>query len=90
MPETPEDVFDRWGVAETRLRFQQGNLPPLWINNATKWLAAHDEQDRLLSEASQAEQARIARSAESAAWIAAKAAIIAAVISGLAWIFPIR
>jgi hypothetical protein len=59
------------------------------------WLAELETDDRIRNEASQASQMRTALSAERAAWIAAKAAISAAILTIigtiimiLTWLFP--
>ena len=70
-------------------RAQDGSAHPMTVS-ALIWLAEQDEDSRKRTEALQAEQTRLNKSTLMAAWIAAGAAIIAVVVTILAWIFPLH
>ena len=85
------------GADRVRLYLISGQLPQGYLVAATTWLAQLDADERARNERLQAEQAKIATSADKAAWIAAKAAIAAVVLTivGLvvgivAWRFPLH
>lgn len=95
--ETTQLQLERMGMAKVRILLSTGGLVQPLYSDAVKWLAQLDEEERTRNEAFMASQMRATRSANRAAWIAAitaiaatMAAIIGAIISYLAWIYPIH
>jgi hypothetical protein len=73
---------------QVRLLLSKDGLPPTWNLTIIEWLGEKDAERRQKNDAWQDEQRQIATSAKKAAWIAAIAAIVACVITLLAWIWP--
>lgn len=95
MTETPEDLYRGWTASQLRVLMQSGGLPPTMNNEAIKWLGDHERREEARISSAQAEQNRTARTAKNAAIVAAIAAtitiplaIIAIMVSVLAWRFP--
>jgi hypothetical protein len=82
------EKFEAQGRNLTMYHLQLDNMPSDEKPEIVEWLAEFDNAERARIEASQAAQMRAAVSANRAAWIAAVAAIAAAVIGVLAWVFP--
>jgi hypothetical protein len=74
--------LEKMGAAQVRILMPH-NLRSDYVPYAAKWLAEQDEAERLRNKASQA-------STQKAAWIAAVAAILAVVVTVLAWLFPLH
>jgi hypothetical protein len=66
--------LEQLGPNQVRLLISSGGLPTGWNVRVAEWLAAKDQEERRLSEASQTEQIEIARAASKAAERAAAAA----------------
>ncbi|MDR3472551.1 MAG: hypothetical protein P4M09_12800 [Devosia sp.] len=87
--------LEGYGPVQVRTLMQSGNWPSHLSLMATKWLAQKDQEERereealrAREEASRAEEIKLARSASTNAKIATAIAIVAVIISFLAWLFP--
>jgi hypothetical protein len=73
-----------------RLQFNTIGFSGPFQISARKWLADLDEAHLVRNEALQAKQTQQSESPLRAAWIAAYAAIIAALVAIVAWIYPLH
>jgi hypothetical protein len=101
-PGSPEDKaffanLETRGVAQVRQMYSAGAWATALMPAVSQWLSERDQEERLRGEASQNERTKIARSGNKGTWIAAVAAIVAAlfsilgtVITYLSWIGPHR
>lgn len=88
----PEDRkrLEELGEAYVRLQFNTIGFSSPFQISARKWLADLDEAHLVRNEALQAKQTQQSESPLKAAWIAAYAAIIAALVAIVAWIYPLH
>jgi hypothetical protein len=83
--------FEEMGELYVRRAMQMSDRFPFpFENSARAWLAERDEAQWPIREARQAKLTRQSESKIRAAWIAALAAILAVIVSILAWTFPLH
>lgn len=80
--DTFEREFERIGEEVVRLELKNGNITGQPAIYASQWLGARAEAREARAEASSRAQIGIARSAKNAAWVAAVAAVVAALTTG--------
>jgi hypothetical protein len=76
------------GVERARLMASTGTLPHHMHGRALEWIAEHDELQKRERLAAEAEQKQLALRTLTMAKVAAWAAVVAVMISVLAWLFP--